>query len=196
MNSVAWASFSFLSQPFFSMHRLLSCSGKSCALFKLNFARWLVLELFICPKDRGRVGQITAVLPDSLLHACLPFLTAVSCLWWYFNIFSVSLCFSPSSHSAYSPLQWQVTLMNIIYLTKSNQRCIIICLLCSNSGKRVDYTFINGLKKCERQWQHCFKMKIRIKEICTLDTQAGQNTLIGVAMVLLTWWHTPKINDE
>lgn len=129
MNSVAWASFYFLSQPFFSMHRLLSCSGKSCALFKLNFARWLVLELFICPKDRGRVGQITAVLPDSLLHACLPFLTAVSCLLWCFNIISVSLWFSPSSHSACSPLQWQVTLMNIFYLTKSNQRCIIICFV-------------------------------------------------------------------
>lgn len=109
MNSVIWASsFFFLSQHFFSTERFLSCS---CVLFKLNFTRWLILELFICPKARGRVGQVTVMLPVSLVHACFPsfFCSMVSvvmvlysylCFFMFFSLFSFSLkCIAVTSDS-------------------------------------------------------------------------------------------------
>lgn len=61
----SWSLSSYLSQPFFSMHRLLYCSGKSCTLFNISFERWFVVELFICPEERGRAGWVTVVLSDS-----------------------------------------------------------------------------------------------------------------------------------
>lgn len=122
------------SQPFFSLHSLLSCSGKSHTLFKLNLHNDLYWN-FSCSQqtDHFSVSWLTAAYLSCFLD-CYSVFVMVLC---YF----ASLCFSPSSLSASSALQWQEILINIFYLIKSSQNCIIIWLLCSSKGKKMDCTF-------------------------------------------------------
>lgn len=99
---------------------------------------------FHMPKRKRQSWLNHCSVVSLLLFACLPFLTAEICFWWHFTIISFSLHFFSSSHSDSDILQWQVTLRSIFYLRMSNQVCVKSCLLC-NSGKRADYTCINGL---------------------------------------------------
>lgn len=160
------------------MHRLLYCSSKSCAQFKISFERWFVVELFICPEERGRGGWVTIVLPDSFcssspLNCWNMFLMVLHCYVVFFFLITVQ------TQVFYSDKRCQ----RISSIWESNQICVIGCLLCS-SGKIVDYTWNDRLNtlihwnkkdgvtisRLKHILKHCFKMKIRIKEICTMYT--------------------------
>lgn len=54
------------------------------------------------------------------------------------------------------------------------------------------YIYLN-LVKHERLWQQYLKMKIRITESWTLETQTGQNALMEAERVLLKLYHTSVI---
>ena len=124
------------------MHKLLSCSGKSCALFKINFARWLILELFIWPKERGGVGQVTVVLPDSA--ACLSsFLDCCNMFVMMLYIISVSLFLLFLLSLSLQCIAMRSDTNEYLLLDKPSMYNKLSA--CSNSGKTVDYSFVNGL---------------------------------------------------